>query len=116
MTNPTYGVTFKECLHRYGEANYKTIVLARSFVKHAVVGALALGVLIVTAPFYLYPNLTLLPRFTGYICLVSGMLVGWCGGFLLFNNKRFKKLKTKEFEAYATLCELCAVDYIRDSK
>jgi uncharacterized membrane protein len=95
----SYGPTFKDCLHKYATAHYKVSVMARERVKHAIVGALALGIAIVTTPLYLYPNLTQLPTLYGILCLLSLNVATWCGGFLLFNNERFKALKTKEFMA-----------------
>jgi hypothetical protein len=112
----SYGPTFKDCLHKYSTAHYRVSVMARERIKHAIVGALALGVAIVTTPLYFYPKLTQLPTLYGILFLLSINVATWCGGFLLFNNKRFKALKTKEFMAYATLDELCIVDYIRQDQ
>lgn len=112
-----YGPTFKDCLRKYAAANHKVNVLANKRFKHAIVGALTGGIAIVTTPLYLYPKLTQLPILYGILCLLSLNVATWCGGFLLFSNARIKALRTKEFMAYATLDELCIVDYIRqDSK
>lgn len=112
MTQPKYGTTFTECLRRYARANYEVQVLANSRFKHWIVGAVALGLAIVTAPFYFCPKPISFNTLYGVIFLTSSYIVTWCGGFLLFSRKRFEKLKTKEFLAYATLDELCLIDYI----
>jgi putative flippase GtrA len=107
---PTSDITeCKQQLRHYNFMNYMLRKSTRRLIKHAIVGAFALGIAIPTFHSFLFIQNSIYSISSRIAFILAITVATYCGGFLAFYRQSFYRLRDREFEARLLINKLYGI-------